>query len=106
MPHIPHWAVPFRVENGRVVTVEEDSSEEITQIVHIILNSLKGERLSVPDFGLEDPTFRTMGGTLQADITAEVERWEPRAELSFDEFTIDETGSLAGRVYVAVRGGE
>ncbi len=81
MPLVPQFAMPFRVENGAVVEVEQGSVEEIESCVEAVLRTIVGDRrLDDPTFGIPDETFTQQGPepTAQAYIAA-VEEQEPRA---------------------------
>lgn len=74
----PHLKIPFQVGTDHaVMTVEQDTIDEIAQCVSVLLLTTVGERLEVPDYGIPDITFNT---TLPlATIRTAIERWEPRA---------------------------
>lgn len=78
----PHFAVPFRAENGSVAQVEQDSVEDIEDCVEAVLRTPEGSRVEVPDFGIPDATFEQLGPDLSAKTyLAAVDEWEPRAHL-------------------------
>lgn len=78
-----HLAVPFEMET-RAKVVEDATLDEVVQNVDVILRSRRGERLMVPEFGIEDPTFGFSHETPDAgELEALVARWEPRARLTF-----------------------
>lgn len=77
-------ALPLTIsDSGRLVTIEQDSAEDIAQCVALILDTRPGERAAFPEFGLPDPLF----ADLDIDEIAEtVQRWEERA----DQLTIEQ----------------
>lgn len=79
-----HFAFPFRFgAAGRANVVEQDSPEEIEQGVKVLLLTELGERVEVPDFGVEEGTFRT---ALDLDAYAEAAtEWDERASVLFTE---------------------
>lgn len=82
MPSVPHFAAPFRVENGAVATVEQDSPEEIAQCVEAVLNTMVGSRIEAPGYGIPDETFKTQAPNPSIAVyLAAVEEAEPRAVL-------------------------
>jgi phage baseplate assembly protein W len=80
---IPHLALPFRIENGRAATVEQDTDEEVLQCVQVIVSTMQGQRVELPDFGIPDPAFTV--DVDEAAILAELNEWEPRALILFSD---------------------
>lgn len=79
-----HLVIPFEIDGTRAKTVDEASLDEVTQNVDVIVRTRRGERLMVPEFGIEDPTFRLSQGTPDTgELAAAVALWEPRAVLTF-----------------------
>lgn len=77
---VPHLMVPVGLaQDGSLATVEQDSLDEITQSVRMLLGTLPGTRLTVPGYGLPDPTF---GHVTAPDIEALAAIWESRAGLT------------------------
>lgn len=77
---VPHLAVPFAFAgDGTVATVEQDSAEEITQCVRVLLGTVTGSRVVVPTYGVPDPTFT---GVDPQEVTDAVTEWEPRAAVT------------------------
>lgn len=77
---VPHLHFPLRVApNGSMRVVEQDTVEEIVQSVSVFLRTKQGERIELPGYGVEDPTFK-VDFDLQV-VTAELLDWEPRAEV-------------------------
>lgn len=54
-------AHPFRAgPDGSIVTVEQDTDEDLAQELAITLLTRRGERPLVPDFGITDPAYRNL----------------------------------------------
>lgn len=80
MADVPHFAVPFRIENGRVAVVERDSVEEIESCVEAILRTIVGTHIDNLDFGIPDETFVQQSPTPGVAVyVAAIEEQEPRA---------------------------
>lgn len=85
-----HLRLPISLApDGTFRTVTEDSPEEITQNVRVILRTRIGERLATPDFGTPDPTFAGFDAAAAMDLVSDQ---EPRAELAVVEQVIDSAG--------------
>lgn len=80
MRSIPHLRIP--VANGvrGLVTVEQDTGEEIMQSVLVVLRTRPGEVLTSPRLGLPDPTFLAEDA-VDTGIAESVQEWEPRADV-------------------------
>lgn len=98
-PGIPHIAIPFTVSisDGTAAVVEQDTGEEITQCVAMLVGSRPGDRQAVPTYGLPDPTFTGINPIILQTSTA---TWEPRATVS-----VQSTPSNDEQVVVSVKGG-
>jgi phage baseplate assembly protein W len=79
MADVPHFALPFRVANGRAVVNDQDTSDDVVTCVVAIMVCPTGYRAELPEFGIDDPTFRE-GGPDQEAIATAIQRWEPRAD--------------------------
>ena len=90
---IPHLRVPFRIgRNGAAETVDQDTDVEVAQSIRVLLGTRPGERLVVPDYGLDDPTFLPVGEVLDASVVADlVARWEDRANVRHVRRAIDDS---------------
>lgn len=97
---VPHLAFPLRVECGMFVTDRQDSTDEVTTSVRNICSFEKGTRIERPDFGIDDPTLKTM----PIDVTGigqAIGDWEPRAEVEIEE-VIDLQGVETLNIKVSV----
>lgn len=75
----PHFGIPFRVIEGKVAVVEQDSEQEIEQCVEAILSTRIGSRLDEPEFGIPDGLFELLPPNPNVDaVLAAIEEWEPR----------------------------
>jgi phage baseplate assembly protein W len=93
MPHdepvtTPHFNFPFDWEihgdSLRVHEAEQDSIEDITNCVTAIFLTHVGQRPEVPDFGVEDLTFKTL--PLDVDeIVSTISDQEPRVDMLIEE---------------------
>lgn len=99
MTDIPHFALPFRVEYGAAVVNDQDTRDDVLACVLAILLCPTDYRAELPDFGIDDPTFRE-GGPDHDAIALALARWEPRADtlVSVDRDTLDELA-----YYVSIR---
>lgn len=74
-----HFAIPFDWDaTGSAAVLPQDSIEEISQSVRVLLSTPTGTRIEQFDYGIPDPTFSDDSAMVSA-ITAAVARWEPRA---------------------------
>lgn len=81
---VPHFAFPFRFGSaGAAVVVEQDTHEEIEQNVKVLVLTELGERMEVPDFGIDDLVFQT--GVDEAAIAQQAREWDDRAEVVMAE---------------------
>lgn len=97
---VPHFAFPLRFESGGGATVvEQDTPEEITQCVEVLLRTHDGTRIEVPEYGVSDFAFRV--DVDRSLLLGEVERWEPRARVVFED-DIDRLDALARNIRVSV----
>lgn len=82
MSEIPQVIQPFRIDlrTNDIITVEQDSDEDIMQCVENICSYVIGTREERPDFGISDQTFQERGIDI-ALLQKEVSTLEPRANL-------------------------
>lgn len=81
---VPHFSFPFRLAAGGSFDVlEQDTLDEVSQSVEVVLMTRQGERLEVPDFGVPDLAFQV--DMPYSTIRAAVDRWEPRAVATFSD---------------------
>jgi predicted component of type VI protein secretion system len=82
MAVIPHFRVPFQIGAfGAAVVVEQNSLTDIGKCVEAIVKTRVGQRAEVPGFGIPDLTFTTDRSAAGDVIAAQIEAWEPRAEI-------------------------
>ncbi len=99
MAEAPHFSFPFRWVAGRARVVDQDSPQEIEQGVRVLMLSHVGERLEVPGFGIEDPTFRS--SLDEASIRQAASEWDERVEIAIQE-TPEETDAMIRHLLVQV----
>lgn len=96
----PHLRVPFRIVGPAALTVADGSDDEIVQNVQVVLATYRGDYLARPDLGIGDPTFGyAHESPSESEIETVIERWEPRARLTFERQAVD----ASGRVDLEVR---
>lgn len=82
MASATHFAWPFRIVDGVVPTVEQDSTMEIDQCVEAVLNTPVGSRIDAPDYGVPDETFSQLSVDESAALyLAAIDAAEPRARV-------------------------
>lgn len=80
---IPHLKLPLSLDpNGGLSTLEQDSPEDVTQCVAVLLGTDLGERIEDPDYGIEAGLFEV--ATDIGAILDKVEEYEPRAEVELN----------------------
>ncbi|HWT23699.1 MAG TPA: hypothetical protein VN213_09350 [Solirubrobacteraceae bacterium] len=87
MPDILHPAFPATLVDGRLATVPQGSTSEVTQCVRCILRTPRGWRGDFPpygDVGLDPQEFR-MNGADEDEIARQLDTYEPRAESLVEE---------------------
>lgn len=100
----PHFDLPFRLEGGKVAVVEQDSVDDVTNCVEVIVRFKKQDRLydDRGEFGIDDPEFDL--APLDSEIIREnVVAQEPRASIFVSE-EVDKWDSLISRVRIEVWG--
>jgi phage baseplate assembly protein W len=82
MADVPHYTTPFRIVNGEIAVVEQDSIEDIEQCVEAVLRTIVGTRIDAPDFGVPDESFVQQTPNPSAEVyIASIEAQEPRARV-------------------------
>lgn len=74
-----HFDLPFRINNGTAVTVEQDSDADLLARTIAVLSYRKGYRIDRPWLGIDDPTHRQGGANLDA-IREDLADQDPGAE--------------------------
>lgn len=83
---VPHLKIPFRIDRtGSASVLEQDEVSEVAQCVEVLLSTRVGERLEVPDYGVDDPVFDVEPDL--EEIASAIEEWEPRAASDIDSET-------------------
>jgi hypothetical protein len=79
MARIPHFDYPFRLTaQGHPVVVEQDAIEEIESCLAVILITEEGQRIELPEFGIESLLFKRQPVPVD-DIYNAITDQEPRA---------------------------
>ena len=88
-PEIPHLKWPLQLAAGALLTVEQDTIDDVEQCVHVLLSTQVGSRPLAPQVGTVDPTFTGVdAGDLEARLT-DPDLGEPRAHV---DVTVDGHG--------------
>lgn len=101
----PHFDYPFRFGyTGHAVETEQNSIEDIQNCVTSILLTNKGDRVELPDFGIDSPIFGVQ--PLQLDeIYSHITDQEPRSLVLLSTAT-DPVDSLKAIITVALQNDE
>lgn len=91
MTTISHFSFPFTIQNGQMLTCEQDSIEEIQDCVEVLLLTPTGSRLVFPSYGTPELLFSQSPANIPAIIN-QCNKHEPRAILVLQETlnTLDE----------------
>lgn len=81
---VPHLRIPLSVgRSGGFETFEQDTPDEVTQCVAVLLSTIEGQRIELPTYGIPDPMFRV---TMPIhEIESRITEWEPRAATLIEE---------------------
>jgi len=90
----PHFQNNFTLDPfGQLSVNPQDSYEEISSSVAMVVGALIGERTMLPEFGIEDPTFTDID---TESIEQTIQRWEPRANANVSvEYDDNNNASLS-----------
>jgi phage baseplate assembly protein W len=98
-PTIPKLAVPLRMGERGLATVEQGSPEEVAACVYALLATERGSRLGDPDYGVEEAGFDPFPPDDAIDEwVVQIENYEPRARVR----TTAELEDLIARVSIRV----
>lgn len=99
MPDREQFAYPFQLgSDGRILTVEQDSDDDIEASLATIVSWPLGTRDSDPDFGVDEQAFLQDGPDLE-EIRTALQIAEPRAIPLLDE----DDGTLLERLIANIR---
>lgn len=84
---------------GSLETLEQDTQDEVSQCVEVLLSTVEGQRLELPGYGIPDPTFSPVISVHEMD--ARIAEWEPRAIALLDA-DVDLLQVLAHKVEVQI----
>lgn len=95
---VPHIAWPLELIGGHLAVLEQDSLDEVTQAVNVLLHTPRGARVLAPDFGIDDPTFTE--GLDTDEVLTQVAAYEDRAVVDVVETVADDTGVVTTRLEI------
>lgn len=101
----PHFAFPFQFKNGRAVTTDQDTNEEILDCVELLLNYSKGSRADDPNFGVPPQLF-TEAPIDPTQIAEQVELYEPRVRAIASTDDGEAIGDVIERIQISIRAKE
>ena len=89
---LPHFALPFQIVGSTAATVEQDSIEDVSACVQVLVSTTVGERVEVPTYGVPDPVFSNVKDATPGNWISAIRKWEPRAAtmISDQVSTVDE----------------
>lgn len=90
MSDINHISYPFRWgPTGNAAELEQDTLDEITNCVEVVVRTSVGDLVDQPDMGITDPLFKRIPNVVQ--LSSQINQWEPRADIQLDTFfdTVD-----------------
>ena len=101
-PTIPHFDLPFRfgTAGGNAAVVQQDSVKDVRNCVEACIRTDAGSRLYVPQFGVDDPTFRTQPLDM-TQLHAQIVLNEPRADVIISSH-VDELSPMINDILVEV----
>lgn len=99
MPDREQLAYPFQLgSDGRILTVEQDSDDDIEASMAVIVSWPIGTRDSNPDFGIDEQAFQQGGADLD-EISTALQIAEPRATPLLEQ----DDGTLIAQLLARVR---
>lgn len=103
MTDIPHFKFPFSLTpaGDRTQMTEQDTDEEIMDCLQVLLSTVQGERIDLPEYGVQDQTFRQNGVDV-GHVLQQIRRFEERADTVLETEPIED---LVQRINVRYRGG-
>jgi len=84
LPDIPHFDLPFRFTGPHPAVVEQDLEDDVGNCVEVIFRTRVGERVELPDFGVDDWVFEVQPLSLDG-VMQQLAAQEPRAVVSFEQ---------------------
>lgn len=91
MIETPHFKFPFSFtpDGARVQVTEQDSDDEVMDCLEVLLLTEQGERIELPDYGIQEQDFR-LNGIDAVAVTNSVHQWEPRASILLETSPIED----------------
>lgn len=84
MTDVPQFAIPPRIVDGQLATVEQGTVDELAARVNLLCHTPPGWLDSWPKFGLADQAFRK-GGADGAYVAGQIQTWVPDASTVVEE---------------------
>jgi len=91
------FAFPFRMEGTNFKKVEQGTDEEKAQLISLFVQTTKGERPIIPDYGVEDFLF---GDLDPDDIGGEFAIHHDAEDVQIDEVFVEETQGAISAVHI------
>jgi hypothetical protein len=107
MPNVdnPHFAVPFRFTNqGPADVVEQGSPADVSQQIEAVIRTIKGERLDLQDFGIDDQVF-VEGSLSLTPVLRDIERYVPGSQVFLGQES-DQFDPQLFRMLISILNGE
>lgn len=85
-----------------------DGIDRVNQSLFLLLETPKGSRLMMPEFGSDihkyrfDPLDKVLMERLRYTITEDIRRWEPRISLTSVEFLADHENIENSTLYISI----
>lgn len=96
----PHFAWPFQLGADRAfAVVEQDTSDDVTQNVLILVSTQVGSREELPEYGITDPTFSAVVDS--EEIISAVTEWEERATVDIQQ-SLDSANEMIKNVTINI----
>jgi phage baseplate assembly protein W len=97
----PHLSNNFKMdEYGQLMTNPQDSYEEISESVAMLLGTVRGQRTAVPNYGIDDLPLHQIDVRI---LQAAIEGWEPRARADIN-VTYDDNNNASVQVGINTGG--
>jgi len=86
---LPHFDAVFTFDSkGHALVVQQGTVEEVSACINNIASCPKGFRTDLPDFGIDDPTFKPLPVNTSV-LGAALTKYEPRARLAIEAHAAD-----------------
>ena len=82
------WPVRVNAAGTAFETVEQGTSAEILGAAQNVLKTVRGTRVTNPDFGVEETMFE-LGGAETDPLIDAIDEWEPRAKVAVEASEVE-----------------